>query len=238
MDLQSLNATKIAVLFSGGMDSEAALICCRDIGVPYYAVFCLYTFKGLPVNIHEQYYVEKYCTENQVELRIIKLDLEWFFGKDKYLKYVQKYYCNVAQICPYHWFVEQMTDVCVLGGDSPHVLSREPYVFHPPMLGQISVERMFAVDKIPGIPNLLTYSKSTLDHALGLWELDIKEDPYTYNTSGTKQFSRWAYATMKHQMYHNGGLEMEIKPKFSSPFALCADFDIKKYDIVARKIIG
>lgn len=238
-DVRSLGNVKIAVLFSGGMDSEVVLDVCQDINADFYAVFCLYTYKKMPVNIHELYYVEKYCKEHNVTLKILELDLERFFDGGKYLKYVQTYYCNVAQICPYLWFTEQVDDCLILGGDAPHIVSKDPLTYFPPVLGQVSVERMFAMQKRPGIPNFLTHSYTTMQYCLDLWQQQtLSENGWIDTEFAGKKFSRWAYAKMKHGMYVDGGFTtLEIKPKFSSPFALCADFDITKYDNTAQKIV-
>lgn len=237
-DVRSLGNVKIAVLFSGGMDSEVVLDVCQDINADFYAVFCLYTYKKLPVNVHELYYVEKYCNEHNITLKMLELDLEWFFDKDKYLKYVQKYYCNVAQICPYLWFIEQVDDCLILGGDAPHVVSKDPMIYFPPVLGQVSVERMFAMQERAGIPNFLTHSYTTVQYCLDLWQNQHPGDDAWISVNNMKVFARWAYAKKKHGMYVAGGFSsLQAKPKFSSPFALCADFDIRKYDNVASKIV-
>ena len=237
-DVRRLGNVKIAVLFSGGMDSEVVLEVCKDINADFYAVFCLYTYKGLPVNVQELYYVEKYCRENVVTLKTIELDLGWFFEKDKYLKYVQMYYCNVGQICPYLWFVEQVTDCAILGGDAPHIISNDPITYFPPVLGQISVERMFAMQERKGIPNFLTHSMTSMQYCLDIWQKQHLEEDGNIGVGINKRFSRWAYTTLKHKMYVAGGFtDLKIKPKFAGPYVLCADFDIKQYDNVASKIV-
>lgn len=232
-DILNLGHNKIAVMFSGGMDSEVVMECCSELNSDYYAVFCLYTYKKLPVNVHELYYVDKYCVSKNIPLKILELDIGWFYESDKYLKYVQTYHCNIAQICAYLWFCDQITDTIILGGDAPHITGYNPITYFPPLLGQVAVERMFAMQSRSGIPNALTYTRETLDLCLSLWQQHTDEP----TAVGERGYTRWAYTKRKHHMYISGGFTLEVKPKFSSPFALCADFDIRKYDQYAAKVV-
>ena len=246
-DIRSLGNRKIAVMFSGGMDSEIVLEACRDIKADYYAVFCLYTYRKMPVNTHELYHVEKYCRENSVQLKTVELDLEWFYEGGEFLEYSKKYLCNFAQICAYLWIIDQIDDYLLLGGDAPHITSTDPLTFFAPLLGQCSVERKFAMDGRTGIPNMLTHSLTTMCYCLKLWQdqfpktdlsvakrvLKVDDPRLTVPNSPSfaKQvFPRWAYTTIKHGMYRDGGFSAEIKPKYSSPFALLADIKMSDYD--------
>lgn len=247
-DVRGVGNKKIAVMFSGGMDSEIVLEVCRDIGVNFYAVFCLYTYKSMPVNTHELYHVEKYCRENNTKLKIIRLDLEWFFEYGEYLEYAKTYICNIAQIVPYLWIIDQIDDCLLLGGDAPHIVNNNPLKFFEPIIGQTSMERMFAMQQRAGIPNFLTYSLGSMTKCLSLWPKQFKKiESIKYKnvikvedrkfqvpnvTGHIKQvFPRWAYTTVKHGMYVDGGFaNLQIKPKYSSPFSTLADLDMKSFN--------
>ncbi len=246
-DVRQFSSKKLAVMFSGGMDSEVVLEVCRDIDADFYAVFCLYTYKSMPVNTHELYHVEKYCRENDTKLKIVELDLEWFFEEGEYIVYARKYLCDIAQITPYLWIIDQIDDCLLLGGDAPHITESNPIRFFEPIIGQTSVERMFAVQNRTGIPNFLTHSLSTMIKCLALWSNRRKQ----LGASGWKRvlkvsdrrllvpdslgpikqvFPRWAYATIKHGMYIDGGFDFQVKPKYSSPFGTLADLEMKQFD--------
>ena len=158
-------------------------------------------------------------------LQIIELDLEWFFEQDHYLSYAQKYLCNIAIITPYLWAIDQIDDCLILGGDAPHITKLNPITFFPPLLGQTSVERMFNANNRTGIPNFLTHSLSSMCFGLQLWQQAL------LGVTCSVPFPRWAYAITKHKMYTTGGFDtLQIKPKYSSAFALLADLNMRQYD--------
>ncbi len=225
-DVRQLGNKKIAVLFSGGMDSEVVLEVCRDIKADFYAVFVLYTYKNMPVNTHELYHVEKYCRENNTPLKTIELDLERFIEGGEYLTYAKKYYCDIAGITPILYAIDQVDECVILGGDAPHISDGR---FHSPLLGQVSIERLFAMNAREGIPNFLTNSLTSMCCCLRIW----KTSPFLPSSwkqmipGGKQVFTRWAYTTTKHNMYTVGGFtELKIKPKYSSPFALLSDIPV------------
>ena len=224
-DVKHFIDKKIAVLFSGGIDSEVVITTCLDIKANFYPVFMLYTYKKMPVNTHELYHATTYCREHCLELKIIELDLEWFFEQDHYLSYAQKYLCNIAIITPYLWAIDQIDDCLILGGDAPHITKLNPITFFPPLLGQTSVERMFNANNRTGIPNFLTHSLSSMCFGLQLWQQAL------LGVTCSVPFPRWAYAITKHKMYTTGGFDtLQIKPKYSSAFALLADLNMRQYD--------
>lgn len=150
--------TKIVeVLFSGGLDSELVLHSCLVNRIPVRAITMRLHIDNIPLNIHDLYYSEKFCRENNVEQLIIDLDIENFFSNGQHESYLAPYRIIQPHVATHMWLFEQVSGFPVLGGEYPW-----PWI-GPQLLSPIRYEysqydRFLSDRNISGVGSMLDYS--------------------------------------------------------------------------------
>jgi len=147
----------VELLYSGGLDSECILNACLINKTPIRAITMRLLVNNSPINTHDLYYSEKFCRENNVEQKIVDLDVKKFFDNGEHLRYLLPYSIEEPHVATHFWLFEQCTGFPVIGGDytwpwqsrdnlSPHRLSYSCY------------GRFLRDNGIDGIGNMLGHS--------------------------------------------------------------------------------
>ena len=154
-DLLKIRQTKtVEVLYSGGMDSECVLRSCLLQKIPVRALTARWMVKGYPVNTHDLYYAEKFCRENDVEHKIVDLDVEKFFENGDFIAYNKPYYIWQSHVATHLRLFEQSTGFPVFGGEYSWPWNPEKIV-SPPKLIFMCYDRFIKDKGIHGIGNML-----------------------------------------------------------------------------------
>lgn len=154
-DLLKIRQTKtVEVLYSGGMDSECVLRSCIMQKIPVRAVTGRWVSNNYPINTHDLYYAEKFCRENNVEHKIIDLDVKKFFENGDHIKYIKPYYVWQSHVATHMWLFEQASGFPVFGGEYSWPWYPEKKL-SPPKIIFMSYERFLKDNNIHGIGNML-----------------------------------------------------------------------------------
>lgn len=157
-DNLSVRQTKtVDVLYSGGMDSECVLRSCIINKIPVRAITGRFIVKGYPLNTHDLYYAEKFCRENNIEQKIVDLEVDKFFENGNHVDYLKPYNIWVAHVATHFWLFEQCTGFPVLGGEYSWPWNHEK-VLSPHKLLFMCYDRFLYDKNIHGIGNMLSHS--------------------------------------------------------------------------------
>lgn len=149
----------VEVLYSGGIDSECILISCLVNKIPAVAITMRLMLKGCPINTHDLYYAEKFCRENNIEQKIIDLDIEGFFENGEHLKYLKPYYLRFANAATHMWAMEQCDRFPVIGGDYTWPQLEVPLKTYSPQRNEFSFYDVYMQENgITGIGNMINHS--------------------------------------------------------------------------------
>jgi len=117
------NVTKANLCLSGGVDSQFVLRVLKDMNVPTTAYTYLSTWQGSPINTEDVVYAQILAKRNNIELKIIELDLYEFFNSNKHLEYCKKYSISSPQVAVHLYFLEttfkDVDGTVLLGGEVP-----------------------------------------------------------------------------------------------------------------------
>jgi hypothetical protein len=116
---------KLVVALSGGIDSQAACLALKTMGVPFTVAIMKFHDNW---NVQDTDYAEYFCKIHGLEYKIYELQI-FDFLKNDLQKYVAKYSCPSPQLCCHHWLIEQIAGAgatgILLGGDVPYVENNE-----------------------------------------------------------------------------------------------------------------
>jgi hypothetical protein len=204
----SQRQTKIVeVCFSGGLDSEVALLSCIYNKIPVRAITMrIYTGEVL-INTHDVYYSEKFCREHHIEQKFVDLNIVKFYETGDYLDLLRPYNIKDSRAALHLWLLTQCSEFAILGGDyswpwiiknlvSPHQHAHNMYY-------------QFMKDNgIHGIGNMLGYS---LDSNLQF----IKSHINVYDHSKHDPNDRFKLPYLKRDIYANLGFT-NIEPRLKA----------------------
>lgn len=149
----------VEVLYSGGLDSEIAVLSCLMNKIPVVAITMRMMFRGAPFNIHDLYYAEKFCREHDVRHVIYDIDVEKFFGNGDHMPYVENYNIQLFAPAVLYWLIEQCHSFPVMGGDYLWPLTNLGQLSFSPHRREYNATDLFMRDKgIPGIGNMISHS--------------------------------------------------------------------------------
>ena len=196
----------VEVCFSGGLDSEVALLSCIYNKIPVRAITMrIYTGEVL-INTHDVYYSEKFCREHHIEQKFVDLDIVKFYETGDYIEMLRPYRIKSSGAALHLWLLNQCSGYVILGGDYSW-----PWVVKPivsPHQHEYNMYYRFMQDNnIHGIGNMLGYS---LDSNLQFIKSHI--DVYDHNKHDPSDRFKLPY--LKRDIYHNLGfanLEPRIK---------------------------
>jgi len=191
----------VEVLYSGGLDSELVLLSCIKNKIPVIAITLVIKIDGLIINIHDLYYAEKFCRENDIIHKLIELDADKFFENGEHLKYLTPYYIIEPHVATHLWLIEQCNYFPIIGGDWPwpHNLI-ENKILSPFRLEFASYERFMQDKGINGIGNMISFS---LESSVKLIQIHLD------NHIGSESIS-----TFKSRMYQT--MYPELEPRLKS----------------------
>lgn len=157
--LKSRDSKTVEVLYSGGVDSELLLVSCLKNKIPCEAVTMEIRVKNTLINVHDIYYSEKFCRENNVKQIKHILNVEDFFYSGRYKEYLDPYDIITSNVSTHFWLMEHCSSFPVFGGDWPWVqVFKEPKVLSPLRLDYNSYDRFMQAKGIIGIPNMISHS--------------------------------------------------------------------------------
>lgn len=243
------NARKpVEILYSGGMDSEAAMRSCQINNIPFKAITMRLNIRGCPINTHDLYYSEKFCRENNIEQKIVDLPVGKFFKEGTFLDYLKPYNITVVHVATHFWLIEQCDSFPILGGDWPWPqLGNGVY---SPYNHNFAFYDIFMRDNsISGIGNFLSHS---LESCLFLIKAQLDVQAKYPDTTGGDNLR---IITLKQKMIEQlglGNLELrhrsygwEMHKQFKSFFYLhdytrqaAKEFNLTKNTIIWNKILG
>ena len=173
-DNLSIRQTKtVEVLYSGGLDSEAVLNSCIINNIPVIAITMKLTVNNCIINTHDLYYSEKYCRDNNIEQKIVELDVGKFFENGDYIRYLDPYVITEPHVATHFWLLNQCTGFPVIGGDyrwpwhNLKILSPQRYEYS-------WYDRYMIDNRIDGIGSML-------DHNIDSHRLLISKHMELYN---------------------------------------------------------
>jgi len=180
----------VEVLYSGGLDSELALLSCVRNNIPVKAMTLVIKIKGLTINTHDLYYAQKFCIEHNIEHKMIELEADKFFDNGTYLDYLKPYHITEPHVATHMWLIEQCSDFPIIGGDWPWVhMHTDDKVLSPFKMEFSSYERFMKDKGIYGIGNMISNS---LESSYNFIQLHLN------NYQGTENISNF-----KTRMYQN-----------------------------------
>lgn len=107
----------VEVLYSGGIDSECALLTCLNNNIPVHAITLRLLIAGCPLNIVDLYYAEKFCREHGIRHIIYDLEIDKFVENGDHNPYLEKYQVDTLGSIVVQWLIEQCHSFPVVGGD-------------------------------------------------------------------------------------------------------------------------
>lgn len=159
--LSQRNTKKVEILFSGGTDSEYILRSCIRNSIPVEVMTMVIQCRGIPLNITDLYYSEKFCRENNIKQNLFHLDIDELFSSGKYLEYLVPYNITEPHIASHFWLIEQCSNYPVFGGDWTWY-QKEKKVLSPIRSFYTNYERFMESKGITGIGNMIGHSFESL----------------------------------------------------------------------------
>lgn len=160
-DALSIRQTKtVEVLYSGGLDSELVLYVCSKNNIPVKAITMRLIAKGITINMVDMYYSTKFCRDNDIEQKIVDLDVTKFYESGEYIKYLDPYLINEPHIATHLWLFEQCTGFPVFGGEYtwPWVYPNVPRIYSPIRYNLCHYDSFLYNNSIHGIGSMLNRS--------------------------------------------------------------------------------
>ena len=147
-------------MYSGGLDSELVLYVCKKINIPVRAITMRLIAKGITINIVDMYYSTKFCRENEIEQKIVDLDITKFYDSGDYLKYLDPYQITEPHIATHLWLFEQCSGFPVFGGEYtwPWVYEHVPRFFSPIRYNLCHYDSFLYDKGIHGIGSMLNHT--------------------------------------------------------------------------------
>jgi hypothetical protein len=151
------------LMFSGGGDSELALRCFRELGIPVNVITFRYTDN---INHREFQQAVDICQDLNVDQTIIDLDLKKFYENDAYDIWATGYYLNAGRLA--HMKMIEYLDNTPLFCDgvtqSPYAISRGPDGEWRVRFKEVSFSLTNYCDRIgrPAVSNVFDFSPRPL----------------------------------------------------------------------------
>jgi hypothetical protein len=160
--IASLDNSKkpIEVLYSGGLDSECILYACMKYDIPVEPITLRLLVKNAPINIHDLYYSEKFCSQHRLNQKIVDFHIDRFYDNGDHIPYLKPYRARLINTASIMWLLERCSRFPVIGGDYmwPQV-SRNVY---SPWRSDYGCFDHFMKEKgIDGVGNMLSHSPET-----------------------------------------------------------------------------
>jgi hypothetical protein len=156
--VQRRQTKEVEVLFSGGLDSELVLYACMINHTPIRAITMRLLIDGIPVNVYDLYYSEKFCREYNIKQTIVDLDVLRFFENGEHEKYLEPYRITQPHVATHFWLLEQCSGFPVVGGEYPWPWQGDRKVFSPIRYEYSQYDRFLADRGIDGIGSMLDHS--------------------------------------------------------------------------------
>jgi hypothetical protein len=187
--LKNRGTKTVEILYSGGVDSELALLSCIKNKIPCVAITMVIRVKGAIINVRDLYYSEKFCTNHQVTQKKYVLDVENMFFNDRYKEYLEPYNIYFPHVAAHFWLLEQCNSYPVMGGDWPWVQEfANPKVISPQRLEHNCYEKFMSDKGIDGIGSMFSHS---FESCYRLMQLQMKHaedlEQGMYSSSFLKQ---------------------------------------------------
>lgn len=149
----------VEVLYSGGLDSEAVLISCKQNNIPVTAITLRLMFRGAPFNVNDLYYAEKFCRNNQIDQVLVDLDVETFYSNGDHIPYLEPCYITEPVQATIFWLFEQCQRFPIYGGDYTWPQTNLEKQVYSPIRHFVGCNDYFmSINSIQGIGNMISHS--------------------------------------------------------------------------------
>lgn len=156
-----LGINKIDVLYSGGIDSEFALLTCKKLSKEVNAITMKITNKDIVYNEYELDYSYKFCKTHNIKQKIIDFDVKFYENGD-YVKYIEPYKISKANIASQFWLITQCDNFPIIGGNYFWIQTHKKNRLSPMSYGSLFHDLYMKDNNIKGIGNLLNYGYNGL----------------------------------------------------------------------------
>ena len=157
--LKNRDTKTVEVLYSGGADSELALVACLKFKIPVEAVTMAIQVRGALINVHDLYYSEKFCRENGIKHRLYTLNIEDMYYNGRYKEYIEPYNIIFSHVASQFWIIEQCNSFPIIGGDWPWIkVYSNPRILSPQRLDYNCYDKFMRDKGITGIGSMVLHS--------------------------------------------------------------------------------
>jgi hypothetical protein len=195
---------KITVLFSGGIDSEVALLSFHQAKIEVTASIMRFN-DGL--NAHDISYALKTCEALGIKYKFFDLDIKKFW-ENSLLDFATPVYCLSPQLAATMWLVDQVDEYPVIGSGECLIERKFPFgswnLYEKERIA--AWYRHFIIRNRPGCPGFFQYTPELM--------LSYLTDPLVTSKTA-KKFSRInSSKVFKNEMYSQY-FKLETRPKFT-----------------------
>lgn len=154
----------IDVLYSGGIDSEFALLTCKKLNKEVNAITMKIINKNVVYNEYELDYSYKFCRTHNIKQKIIDFDIKKFYENGDYVKYIEPYKISKANIASQFWLITQCDNFPIMGGNYFWIKENnlQQRCLSPMSYGSLFHDLYMKDNNIKGIGNLLNYGYNGL----------------------------------------------------------------------------
>lgn len=234
-DLQKKQTKTVEVLYSGGMDSEIVLRSCLINKIPVRALTGKFVCDGYALNTHDLYYAEKFCRQNNIEQKIIEIDVKKFYENGEHIKLLTPYNVYLAHVAVHFHIFQQSTGFPVLGGEYSWP-QHKSNIISPHRLPAIIYDKFLQDNGISGIGCMLSHSieANCLFIKNHLEIMNSKDDNY-YRGGSHEKIGIFKKDLHKHLGF--GDLELRIK-NYGWDMVPSKIFNLHKYSDSLYEIVG
>jgi hypothetical protein len=149
----------VEVMYSGGLDSEVVLMSCIHNKIPVKAMTMRLMVNGYPINTHDLYYSERFCRQNDIEHKIIDMNVNQLYESGDYIQYLEPYNITKAHVATQYKLITESTGYAVFGGDYywPWAHLEKP-IISPFRIHYGQYQRFMDDNSIHGIGNMIGHS--------------------------------------------------------------------------------
>lgn len=152
------NGLPISVLMSGGIDSEIVATSFLKIKAPFTAY--ILQFKD-NLNIHDISYAVSFCETNNVNYKLVELDIKKFLKEQAY-DYASYSDTCCAELLSTMWLADQVSGLPIIGSGEPFFIKKKDHWFYREHERITGFYKHFIFQDRPAIPGFFQYSPELL----------------------------------------------------------------------------
>lgn len=200
--IESIATDDIAIMLSGGADSEVAAMAFIDAGVPFRASILRFE-NGL--NAHDIQYAEKFCTKHNITIDYYDLDVETYVLSQEFEDTVKAYQTTCERAVTL-WAANKIPHFAILGQGEPVILKLFGRYWFQEKERICSWNKFWLFNDRPGIPG---FHQFTPEQILSVFLDDMTVEM----VKGRNNF--WHNDRFKHAFYQKHYPELQMRAKYS-----------------------